>query len=109
MVDFGFGLVPSSRIDLDKADPKVFEAIVAEAPDVKKCIACGSCVAVCTAGDRSSASLRQAILDMRNGLYDKARSEVLSCQLCGKCFMVCPRGLSTRRIILAISKILNER
>ena len=39
MVDFGFGLVPSSRINLDLFDREKFEELAAIEPDVRKCMA----------------------------------------------------------------------
>ena len=39
MVDFGFGLVPSPRINLDLFDKKKFEELAAIEPDVRKCMA----------------------------------------------------------------------
>ena len=50
MVDFGFGLVPSSRINLDLFDKEKYAELVEIEPDARICMACGSCTAVCTAG-----------------------------------------------------------
>ena len=109
MVDFGFGLVPSSRIDLDKFDRKTFEALAEEEPDVRKCMDCGSCTAVCTAGQFVPTSLRAALTALRNGLPDLALDMLKSCQYCGKCAMVCPRGINTRHLILSISKVYGKK
>ncbi len=105
MVDFGFGLVPSSRIDLDLFDRSGFERLAAVEPDVRKCMACGSCTAVCTAAKFVPTSLRAAIEDLNNGQPEKALDMLKACQLCGKCLMVCPRGINTRHLILSISKV----
>lgn len=104
MVDFGFGLVPSSRINLDLFDKAKYEELAAVEPDVRKCMACGSCTAVCTAGKYAVTSLREAIESIHNGQPDKALSMLKSCQFCGKCTMVCPRGINTRHLILSINK-----
>ena len=104
MVDFGFGLVPSSRINLDLFDKVKYEELAAVEPDVRKCMACGSCTAVCTAGKYAATSLREAIESIHNGQPDKALSMLKSCQFCGKCTMVCPRGINTRHLILSINK-----
>lgn len=109
MVDFGYGISPSSRLDLDKFDRKTFDLLVAEEPDVKKCIACGSCTAVCTAGKFVPTSLRSAILAIQNGLPDKALELLKPCQLCGKCTLVCPREINTRHLILSIIKIYSAK
>ena len=82
MVDFGFGLVPSSRINLDLFDREKFEELAAIEPDVRKCMACGSCTAVCTAGQFIQTSLRAAIEELHNGHPDKALGLLKSCQLC---------------------------
>ena len=109
MVDFGFGLVPSSRINLDLFDREKFEELAAIEPDVRKCMACGSCAAVCTAGKFVSTSVREAIEEIFNAHPDKALDLLRSCQLCGKCTMVCPRGINTRHLILSIAKIYGTK
>lgn len=109
MVDFGFGLVPSSRINLDLFDREKFEELAAIEPDVRKCMACGSCTAACTAGQFIQTSLRAAIEELHNGHPDKALGLLKSCQLCGKCSMVCPRGINTRHLILSIAKVYAEK
>lgn len=105
MVAFGFGLVPSSRINLDLFDRKKFEELVLIEPDARKCMACGSCTAVCTAGQFVPTSLRVAMEDLYNGQPEKALKMLEGCQLCGKCTMVCPRGINTRHLILSIAKV----
>ena len=42
MIDFGYGISPSSAINLDKFDRTRFEELAREEPDVLKCMACGS-------------------------------------------------------------------
>ena len=105
MVDFGLTLSPSSRIDLDKFDGIRFEALAAVEPDVRECMACGSCTAVCRAGRFVPASLRAAIEELRNGYPVRALEMLRACQFCGKCAMVCPRGINTRHLILSIVKV----
>jgi heterodisulfide reductase subunit C len=109
MVDFGFGLLGSSRINLDLFDGRKFEKLAAIEPDVRKCIACGSCTAVCTAGQFTPTSLRAAIEELQNGRENVAMDMLSGCQLCGKCMMVCPRGINTRHLILSISKIYSKK
>ncbi|MBR4802819.1 MAG: 4Fe-4S dicluster domain-containing protein [Bacteroidales bacterium] len=105
MIDFGFGVNPSSRINLDNADKEKFRQLATSEPDVLKCIACGSCSASCTATAFEDTSLRRAILSLQNGLSDDASRLLSHCMLCGKCTMVCPRGINTRHLILSIQKI----
>ncbi|MDI9551870.1 MAG: 4Fe-4S dicluster domain-containing protein [Bacteroidota bacterium] len=105
MVDFGFSLSPSSRIDLDEFDRKTFDRLLALEPDAKKCMECGSCSAVCTASRYTETSVRRALHALRNGCAAQAVEELKGCQFCGKCTMVCPRGINTRHLILSILKI----
>ena len=109
MVDFGFGLVPSSRINLDLFDREKFEALAALEPDVRKCMACGSCAAVCTAGKFVRTSVREAVEELFNAHPDRALDLLKSCQLCGKCTMVCPRGINTPHHILSLAKIFRTK
>ena len=51
MIDFGYGISPSSVINLDKFDRTMFEELAREEPDVLKCMACGSCAASCPSSD----------------------------------------------------------
>lgn len=107
MMDFGFRLSPSSAIDLDKVDISVYEDLVKLEPDIKMCMACGSCSATCTAGPYSGMSLRKVILGLQRGTDV---SKMLSCcMLCGKCTMVCPRGINTRHLILSICRIYEKK
>ena len=109
MVNFGFGLVPSSRINLDQFDRAKYEELAALEPDVRICMACGSCTAVCTAGQFVHTSLREAIEDICNAKPEKALESLRACQLCGKCSMVCPRGINTRHLILSINKVYSGK
>ena len=108
MVDFGFGLVPSSRINLDLFDKEKYAELVEIEPDARICMACGSCTAVCTAGKFTHTSLREAIENIFNAKDESALESLKACQLCGKCSMVCPRGINTRHLILSIIKVYSE-
>ena len=109
MVDFGFGLVPSSRMNLDLFDKEKYDELVAMEPDARICMACGSCTAVCTAGQFTSTSLRDALDEIVNAKADKALESLKACQLCGKCSMVCPRGINTRHLIMSINKVYSAK
>lgn len=107
MTDFGFRLSPSSAINLDNVDMTVYEKVAKLEPDIKICMACGSCSATCTAGPYSGMSLRKVILGLQRGTDV---SKMLSCcMLCGKCTMVCPRGINTRHLILSICRIYEKK
>ncbi len=109
MVDCGFGLVPSSRMNLDLFYKDKYGELAAIEPDVRICMACGSCTAVCTAGKFTTTSLREAIEDIKNAQPRKAMEMLRSCQLCGKCSMVCPRGINTRHLILSMTKVYSDK
>lgn len=102
-MDFGFKISPSSTIDLDKVDLSLYDQLVRMEPDIRKCMACGSCSATCMASGYSGMSVRKVILNLQRG---KDVTRMLSnCMLCGKCSMVCPRGINTRHLILSLCRI----
>ncbi len=105
MVDFGFGIAPSSAIWMDKVDRSKFEALCALEPDARRCMSCGSCTASCSASRHGGMSLRKVILYLQRGMDAQALEMVSSCMLCGKCLLVCPRGINTRNLLLSIQKI----
>jgi heterodisulfide reductase subunit C len=105
---FGFRLSPSSAIDLDMTDSKLFEKVCRIEPDARRCMACGSCSATCTASKYSGMSIRKMLLCLQRGKESEVAKILSACMLCGKCTMVCPRGINTRRLILAVSRIYNE-
>ena len=109
MVDFGFGLVPSSRINLDLFEKEKYDELLSIEPDARICMACVSCTAVCTAGKFVHTSLREAMEDIFNAKPDKALETLRACQLCGKCSMVCPRGINTRHLIMSITKVYSKK
>ncbi|MCI1640450.1 MAG: 4Fe-4S dicluster domain-containing protein [Bacteroidales bacterium] len=109
MTDFGYSINTSSRMNLDDFDKESFDKLAEMEPDVRKCMACGSCTASCTAGKFHETSLRSAILALQNGQEGKAIDFLKGCMLCGKCTMVCPRGINTRHLILSILKVYGTK
>ena len=105
MTDFGFKLSPSSAIDLDKADRSLYGRLAELEPDVRICMACGSCSASCTAAPFTGMSVRKVILALQRGKEKDAAAMLSGCMLCGKCTMVCPRGINTRHLILSLCRI----
>ena len=85
MIEFGFKLSPSSRINLDLRDKASFSKLVEIEPDALKCMACGSCTASCSAGVFEETSLRSALLSLQNGDKEKALKLLSHCMFCGKC------------------------
>ena len=81
MNKFGYSLSPASVINLDKVDSSKFMLLAKLEPDVRKCMACGSCTATCTAGKFTKTSLRTAILALQNGLEEKAYESLKGCMM----------------------------
>lgn len=102
-MDFGFRLVKSAAIDLDKVDHTLYDRLCQEEPTARICMSCGSCTATCTAGPYSGMSIRKMLLSLQRG--QDVRPMLSCCMLCGKCTMVCPRGINTRHLILSLCKI----
>ena len=121
MIDFGYGISPSSAINLDKFDRTRFEELAREEPDVLKCMACGSCADVlkcmacgscaasCPTAGHSDMNLRRVILLLGRGREGEVLRMVSHCMLCGKCLIVCPRGINTRHLILSVTKIYQKK
>ena len=109
MIDFGYSLTPSNKIDLGKERSSLHTTLFTLSPDIAKCIGCGSCVASCSAGRiNGTTALRSAILLIDRGMEDEALPLIKECMLCGKCRIVCPRGINTRDIVLAINELLKK-
>lgn len=105
---FGFKLSRSSAVDLDKVDTTLFEELCAIEPDARRCMACGSCSATCMAREYSGMSVRKILLSLQRDRLEDVSRMLSACMLCGKCTMVCPRGINTRHIILAVSRIYRK-
>jgi len=106
MIDFGFKRAASNTIDLDKVDMGLYRKLSEVEPDVRKCMACGSCTAVCTGNPFSGMSLRKVILGMQRGT--PLRPMLEGCMLCGKCTMSCPRGINTRHLLLCLERVIDD-
>ena len=107
-MDFGFRISPSSTLNLDKVDLTLYNQLCGMEPDIKKCMACGSCSATCTAGPYSGMSVRKVILDLQRGKEAEMEKMISNCMLCGKCTMVCPRGINTRHLLLSLYRIYKK-
>ena len=104
-MDFGFKLSPSSAINLDKVDLSLYERLAAMEPDLRICMACGSCSATCTAAPWTGMSVRKVLLGLQRGRDAEVDRMLSGCMLCGKCTMVCPRGINTRQLILTLCRL----
>jgi len=104
--NFGYSVTRDRQIDFDANNQEICKIVAAAEPTLNLCISCGTCAATCTAGQFTDFSLRQVILLVRRGETQGLEKEVAKCMLCGKCQLVCPRNVSTRNLIIQISKAL---
>ena len=105
-VNFGYAVTRDRQIDIDANDHSLAMAVAAAEPSLNLCISCGTCAATCSAAQFTDFSLRKIILLLRRGETKTLEKEISKCMLCGKCQLVCPRNVSTRNLILQISKAL---
>jgi len=103
---FGYSVTRDRQIDFDSNNHEISRIVAVAEPTFNLCISCGTCAATCTAGQFTDFSLRQVILLVRRGEIKGLQKEVSKCMLCGKCQLVCPRNVSTRNLIIQISKAL---
>ncbi len=108
MTDFGFKLHKDRQIDFDANDRSVARKVISAEPSFRICIACGTCSATCSAAEFTDFSLRRMITGIKRGEIRGLREEIVKCMLCGKCQMLCPRGVNTRRLVLAIRNAVRD-
>ncbi|MBQ5996678.1 MAG: 4Fe-4S dicluster domain-containing protein [Bacteroidales bacterium] len=106
MVNFGFTINKSTRIDYDQASKDVSRYVIAHEPSALLCIGCGCCTATCSAGQFTPFNLRRIQLQVHRGELARLEQETEKCMLCGKCQMVCPRGVNTRHLVMTIHKAM---
>jgi heterodisulfide reductase subunit C len=104
--NFGYSVTRDRQIDFDANNHDVGKIVALAEPTLHLCISCGTCSATCTASQFTEFSLRQVILLVRRGETKGLLKEVSKCMLCGKCQLVCPRNVSTRNLIIQISRAL---
>ena len=109
MPDFGFKLQKDRQIDFDANDRSKVRRVAELEPTFRICISCGTCAATCSAGQFTDFSLRKMITGLKRAEYAGIAEEIEKCMFCGKCQMLCPRGVSTRGLVLAIRKVMNEK
>ena len=98
----------SGVVNLDSADRNLAQKVLESEHSFAYCISCGSCTATCSAGNFTDYNLRQMQLMVKRGEVELLRDTITRCMLCGKCQMVCPKGVSTRNIVLQVSKLLKQ-
>ena len=104
--NFGYTVTRDRQIDFDANKHDLCKIVSQAEPTLNLCISCGTCSATCTAGQFTDFSLRKVILLLRRGETKGLYKEVSKCMLCGKCQLVCPRNVSTRNLVIQISKAL---
>lgn len=109
MPKFSFKIASPRSLDCDKVSRDKADRLLALEPSFSRCIGCGSCSAVCPAGELSGFDIRKVHSFFSRGRYDLLEDELKKCMLCGKCTLVCPRGVNTRSLIINMRRILNER
>lgn len=106
---WGYSISEARAVNYDKND-KAFAAWLAQkAPGSKLCIGCGGCTATCTAGNMTEFNIRKLQMLVKRGENDEARKNLHKCMLCGKCLLVCPRGVDTRKMILAMNEYIHRQ
>lgn len=105
---WGFSIAEARVINYDTTDKALAEAMTREAPSSKLCIGCGGCTATCTAGNLTEFNIRKLQMLAKRGETTEVRAQLQKCMLCGKCLLVCPRGVDTRRMILAMIKYMDQ-
>jgi heterodisulfide reductase subunit C len=104
--DFGYTIKRDRQIDYDANNHAVYKTVSAAEPTLNFCISCGTCAATCSASLFTDFSLRRIILLLRRGETQNMQKEIAKCMLCGKCQLECPRNVSTRNLIIQISKAI---
>lgn len=106
---WGYAISKPRGINLDTNDLGASARLQEIEPMLRSCIGCGNCTATCTAGAITSFNIRRLQTLFRRGEYEGLRQELDKCMLCGKCRMVCPRGINTRKMIVSIKRLLDEK
>ena len=108
MIDFGYSITKSNRLDLDKADVSLAQKIISQDKSFLQCIGCGTCTAGCTAGQFTPHHHRRIQIQVRNGQTEGLADTMKKCMLCGKCQMLCPRGINLRSVWVKLIRALED-
>ena len=108
MIDFGYTISKPRRIDIDRNDFGPCNELLRALPELQSCLGCGTCTAVCTAGNLTTFNFRKVHTLVRRGEYKGAHAEMNKCMLCGKCRLACPRGIHTRAVVRLIKSKLGD-
>ncbi len=106
---WGYSISEARVVNYDKNDKAFAAYLTQKAPSSKLCIGCGGCTATCTAGNLTEFNIRKLQMLVKRGETDEARKALHKCMLCGKCLLVCPRGVDTRKMILAMNEYIHRQ
>mgnify|MGYP001031832041 FL=1 len=106
---WGYSISEARVVNYDKNDKAFASYLAQKAPSSKLCIGCGGCTATCTAGNLTEFNIRKLQMLVKRGENEEARKSLYKCMLCGKCLLVCPRGVDTRKMILAMSEYIHRQ
>lgn len=102
---FGFSDAPARYLDLDVQIPDSVRVLFVKEPSLRKCISCGNCAAMCTAGHFVDLQFYRLSLLLKRGLSSEIKQMAQNCMLCGKCQLTCPRGVNIRHAILLMNNM----
>ncbi len=102
---FGFSESGMRIIDLNRSNPVLVNQILNIEPSLQKCVGCGNCAAMCTAGYFIDMQFYRLNLMIKRGISDGVKQKAKNCMLCGKCQLTCPRGVNIRHGVLLMSAI----
>ena len=107
MKDFGFNISVGRTENLDTLKRNKIDELMDRVPSYRYCISCGTCTAVCSAGQFTNYNFRRVHTAFSRGETEKLEESLRSCMLCGKCTLACPRGVNTRALIVNMRRILH--
>ncbi|TCO07111.1 4Fe-4S dicluster domain-containing protein [Natronoflexus pectinivorans] len=104
-ISFGYSVSEGKVINLDQQKPAWLEKIFELEPSLHRCISCGNCAAVCTAGHFTGMKFYRICLNAFRGQTSDLKNDAKACMLCGKCQFACPRGVNIRHAIMLMTQI----
>jgi heterodisulfide reductase subunit C len=107
-MEFGFKLHEDLLVDHDHS-LKTYEELLTRVPSLAMCMSCGSCTGTCVAALKTGFGFRKFLVLLRNGSHRELEQALRYCQLCGKCWLVCPRGVNTRKAIIEMKAMYENK
>jgi heterodisulfide reductase subunit C len=108
LVKFGFEASDARNINMDHVITSQLQSIFDKEPTLHRCISCGRCAAVCTAGHFTKMQFYKLNLWAHRGQVKQIAEMAKNCMLCGKCQLSCPRGVNIRHGVLLLSELKPE-